>query len=132
MILFHPLLLAVTHLVSLEYSPSFYPTLTDSRLTVGSNKRNKSVSIPCNSLHRPLRLDRERKLATHSVSLFGMIQLPAPYFPFALLLLDLIQAGPDYALKGFTGVVAAHAYVFASIVSRAQDQGSSPFSDFGH
>ncbi|KAK4047239.1 hypothetical protein OIV83_005543 [Microbotryomycetes sp. JL201] len=59
--------------------------------------------------------------ATSRVSLFGMINLPAPYFPFALVLLDILQAGPDYALQAFTGIVAAHAYVFASIIYPRQN-----------
>lgn len=49
-------------------------------------------------------------LESHRVSLFGLINLKAPYFPFALVLLDLIQGGPGYALQAITGIVAAHAY----------------------
>lgn len=54
---------------------------------------------------------------TNQVSLFGMINLRAPLFPFAMLLLDLVQAGPGAVLVGATGIVAAHAYFFAKIVS---------------
>ncbi|KAK4048283.1 hypothetical protein OIO90_005902 [Microbotryomycetes sp. JL221] len=55
------------------------------------------------------------------VSLFGMINLPAPYFPFALILLDVLQAGPQLAMQAFTGIIAAHAFVFASIIYPRQN-----------
>ncbi|SGY21890.1 BQ5605_C016g08289 [Microbotryum silenes-dioicae] len=54
--------------------------------------------------------------AQNRVSLFGIINLPAPYFPFALILLDLVQAGPSLAIQSATGVVAAHAYYFLAVV----------------
>ncbi|SCV72052.1 BQ2448_4746 [Microbotryum intermedium] len=55
------------------------------------------------------------------VSLFGIINLPAPYFPFALILLDLVQAGPSLAIQSATGVVAAHVYYFLTVV-RSREQ----------
>lgn len=42
--------------------------------------------------------------------------MPAPYFPFALLGIDLVKGGPSYALQSFTGLASAHAWYFLSTV----------------
>ncbi|KAG8946801.1 hypothetical protein FRC04_011457 [Tulasnella sp. 424] len=42
------------------------------------------------------------------MSIFGLITIKALYFPFALVALDLIQAGPAAAMISLTGVVAGH------------------------
>ncbi|KDE09166.1 hypothetical protein MVLG_00488 [Microbotryum lychnidis-dioicae p1A1 Lamole] len=66
--------------------------------------------------------------AQNRVSLFGIINLPAPYFPFALILLDLVQAGPSLAIQSATGVVAAHAYYFLAVIYPRQNGGTGlPF-----
>ncbi|KAL8277549.1 hypothetical protein RQP46_009981 [Phenoliferia psychrophenolica] len=61
--------------------------------------------------------------ATAQVSLFGLINMPAPYFPFALLGIDLVKGGPSYALQSFTGLAAAHAWYFLSTIYPAQNGG---------
>lgn len=50
------------------------------------------------------------------VNLYGIITIPAPYFPFAMLGMDLLNGGPGAVLRSFTGMVAAHAYYFLSTV----------------
>ncbi|KAK4703146.1 hypothetical protein P7C70_g3072, partial [Phenoliferia sp. Uapishka_3] len=57
------------------------------------------------------------------VSLFGLINMPAPYFPFALLGIDLVKGGPSYALQAFTGLASAHAWYFLSTIYPAQNGG---------
>lgn len=52
------------------------------------------------------------------VNLYGLITVPAPYFPFAMLGFDLLNGGPGAVLRSFTGMVAAHAYYYLSVVSR--------------
>ncbi|KAG8900482.1 hypothetical protein FRC00_012708 [Tulasnella sp. 408] len=42
------------------------------------------------------------------MSIFGLLTIKALYFPFALIALDLIQAGPAAAMVSLTGVVAGH------------------------
>lgn len=42
------------------------------------------------------------------MSIFGLLTIKALYFPFALVALDLIQAGPAAAMISLTGVVAGH------------------------
>ncbi|KWU42022.1 Der1-like protein, partial [Rhodotorula sp. JG-1b] len=46
------------------------------------------------------------------VNLYGLITVPAPYFPFAMLGFDLLNGGPGAVLRSFTGMVAAHAYYY--------------------
>ncbi|KAI5476181.1 hypothetical protein MNV49_000342 [Pseudohyphozyma bogoriensis] len=60
---------------------------------------------------------------TNKVSLFGLITMPAPYFPFALLGIDLVKGGPGAALFGFTGVAAAHVYYFLAEIYPRQNGG---------
>ena len=50
------------------------------------------------------------------VNLYGILTLPAPYFPFAMLGMDLLNGGPGVVLRSFTGMVAAHAYYFIAVV----------------
>lgn len=50
------------------------------------------------------------------VSLFGLINMPAPYFPFAMIGIDLVRAGPQTALQAFTGLASAHLYFFLTSV----------------
>lgn len=50
------------------------------------------------------------------VNLYGILTLPAPYFPFAMLGMDLLNGGPGAVLCSFTGMVAAHAYYFLAVV----------------
>ncbi|KPV75039.1 uncharacterized protein RHOBADRAFT_6599, partial [Rhodotorula graminis WP1] len=52
----------------------------------------------------------------NQVNLYGILTLPAPYFPFAMLGMDLLQGGPGAVLRSFTGMVAAHAYYFIAVV----------------
>lgn len=42
------------------------------------------------------------------MSIFGLLTVKALYFPFALIFLDLIQAGPQAAIVSLTGVMAGH------------------------
>jgi hypothetical protein len=42
--------------------------------------------------------------------------MKAPYFPFALVGLELIQGGPIAALRAFTGLACAHLYYFLTTV----------------
>ncbi|BGP48656.1 hypothetical protein JCM10450v2_004532 [Rhodotorula kratochvilovae] len=69
--------------------------------------------------------------AMNQVNLYGLLTLPAPYFPFAMLGMDLLQGGPGAALRSFTGMVAAHAWWFLAVQVRRQiyprqNGGSSP------
>lgn len=41
-------------------------------------------------------------------SLFGLITMPVIYFPYALIALDLIMAGPQAAATSVTGAVVGH------------------------
>ncbi|KAI0694517.1 DER1-domain-containing protein [Cytidiella melzeri] len=43
-------------------------------------------------------------------SLFGLITIPLLYFPYALIFLDLITAGPAAAAASVTGAIAGHAW----------------------
>ncbi|BGO91892.1 hypothetical protein NBRC10512_007683 [Rhodotorula toruloides] len=66
---------------------------------------------------------------THSanqVNLYGIITIPAPYFPFAMLGMDLLNGGPSAVLRSFTGMVAAHAYYFLSVIYPRQNGGRQP------
>ncbi|BGP40538.1 hypothetical protein JCM10449v2_004500 [Rhodotorula kratochvilovae] len=64
--------------------------------------------------------------AMNQVNLYGLLTLPAPYFPFAMLGMDLLQGGPGAALRSFTGMVAAHAWWFLAVIYPRQNGGSSP------
>lgn len=52
----------------------------------------------------------------NSVSLFGLIQMKAPYFPFAMIGIELVRGGPTAAMRAFTGVASAHLYYFLTTV----------------
>ncbi|GAA5983789.1 hypothetical protein JCM10908_005928 [Rhodotorula pacifica] len=54
--------------------------------------------------------------STRQVNLYGLINVPAPYFPFAMLGFDLLNGGPGAVLRSFTGMVAAHAYYYISVI----------------
>ncbi|KAJ3490878.1 hypothetical protein NLI96_g1119 [Meripilus lineatus] len=41
-------------------------------------------------------------------SLFGLVSIPLVYFPYALILLDLLMGGPRAAAQSVTGAVAGH------------------------
>lgn len=43
---------------------------------------------------------------------FFFINIPCQYLPYAMLLLTLIQAGPDAAMSEAVGIPAAHLYEF--------------------
>ena len=43
--------------------------------------------------------------------------MKAVYFPFAMIGIDLVRAGPRTALQAFTGLVSAHIYWFLTSVS---------------
>ncbi|KAH8918103.1 DER1-domain-containing protein [Atractiella rhizophila] len=45
-----------------------------------------------------------------SISFFGFVTIPAPYAPYAMLGLDLVQAGIPTALQGLTGIAAGYAW----------------------
>ncbi|TNY23589.1 Der1-like family-domain-containing protein [Rhodotorula diobovata] len=64
--------------------------------------------------------------AMHQVNLYGILTLPAPYFPWAMLAMDLLQGGPGAALRSFTGMVAAHAYFFAAVIYPRQNNNRLP------
>lgn len=57
------------------------------------------------------------------VSLFGLINMPAPYFPFAMIGIDLVRAGPQTALQAFTGLASAHLYFFLTSIYPSQNGG---------
>lgn len=57
------------------------------------------------------------------VSLFGLINMKAVYFPFALIGIDLVSKGPQAALQAFTGLVSAHIYWFLTSVYPSQNGG---------
>lgn len=46
--------------------------------------------------------------AGSQTSIFGLITIPVVYFPYALIALDLIMAGPHAAAASVTGAVAGH------------------------
>ncbi|GAA5908190.1 hypothetical protein JCM6882_005968 [Rhodosporidiobolus microsporus] len=60
---------------------------------------------------------------TNRVSLYGIVNIPAPYFSFAMLGMDLLNGGPPAVLVSFTGMVAAHAYYFLSTILPRQNGG---------
>ncbi|POY75076.1 hypothetical protein BMF94_1705 [Rhodotorula taiwanensis] len=54
--------------------------------------------------------------STRQVNLYGLINVPAPYFPFAMLGFDLLNGGPGAVLRSLTGLVAAHAYYYIAVI----------------
>ncbi|BGP55890.1 hypothetical protein JCM8202_002679 [Rhodotorula sphaerocarpa] len=57
-----------------------------------------------------------RANSTRQVNLYGLITVPALYFPFFMLGMDLLNGGPQAVLVSFTGMVAAHAYYYLSVI----------------
>ncbi|GAA5882689.1 hypothetical protein JCM16303_006545 [Sporobolomyces ruberrimus] len=53
---------------------------------------------------------------TGRVSLYGLLQIPAPYFSLALLGMDLLNGGTGAVIISLTGLVSAHAYYYLSVV----------------
>jgi Derlin-2/3 len=58
-------------------------------------------------------------------SLFGLIQLPVKYWPYALVALDGIMGGPAAAAQAVSGCIVGHAWWWAVFESRSVD-GSAP------
>ena len=54
---------------------------------------------------------------TSSVSLFGIVNVPAPWFSFAMLAIDTLNGGQRALVASATGLVAGHAYYFLTEVS---------------
>ncbi|GAA5915385.1 uncharacterized protein JCM6883_006820 [Sporobolomyces salmoneus] len=50
------------------------------------------------------------------VSLYGLLQIPAPYFSLALLGMDLLNGGTGAVIVSLTGMVSAHLYHYFSVV----------------
>ena len=111
MIFFHPLLMALTHLVRCFSDTHAVHSTDPSRCVVGSSESESAVS-PSVSLIR-----RSTDFVCDRVSLFGLINMKAVYFPFALIGIDLVSKGPQAALQAFTGLVSAHIYWFLTSVS---------------
>ena len=51
--------------------------------------------------------------------------MSAPYFPFALVAIDLLTKGPPSAIQSFTGIASAHLYYFLSVVRPLPSSSSS-------
>ena len=51
--------------------------------------------------------------------------MSAPYFPFALVAIDLLTKGPPSAIQSFTGIASAHLYYFRSVVRPLPSSSSS-------
>lgn len=52
-------------------------------------------------------------------SLFGLITIPLVYFPYALIALDFVMAGPAAAAASVTGAVSGHVWWWGVYHSRA-------------
>lgn len=61
-----------------------------------------------------------------NVSLFGLINCPAKYLPYAYLLFDLLRGGMPYAIQSATGLFSAHIYYFLKEVLPATNGGRGP------
>lgn len=61
-----------------------------------------------------------------NVSLFGLINCPAKYLPYAYLLFDLLRGGMPYAIQSATGLLSAHIYYFLKEVLPATNGGRGP------
>ncbi|MCO5585310.1 hypothetical protein L7F22_039243 [Adiantum nelumboides] len=61
-----------------------------------------------------------------NVSLFGLINCPAKYLPYAYLLFDLLRGGMPYAIQSATGLLSAHIYYFLKEVLPATSGGRGP------
>ncbi|KZS97329.1 DER1-domain-containing protein [Sistotremastrum niveocremeum HHB9708] len=89
-----------------------------------------ALNIPLNSyLHfRPLLMTLlyiSSKLNPNAItSLFGLIAIPAQYFPFVMLAMDFVMGGgPKAAASSLTGIIVGHAWWM--LEHRAQ--GGSPY-----
>ncbi|PWN93187.1 DER1-domain-containing protein [Acaromyces ingoldii] len=60
------------------------------------------------------------------VSIFGLINCPAPYLPYAYLALDLVRGGPGLAVQSATGLLSAHIYYYLATILPATDGGRGP------
>jgi Derlin-2/3 len=60
------------------------------------------------------------------VSFFGLINCPAPYLPYAYLLLDLLRGGMPLAIQSSTGIVSAYIYYFLREILPASNGGRGP------
>lgn len=45
-----------------------------------------------------------------TVSLYGIISVPTRWFPYMLIVLDVLDGGPPAALHGLTGCIVGHAW----------------------
>ncbi|KAI0074993.1 DER1-domain-containing protein [Panus rudis PR-1116 ss-1] len=60
-------------------------------------------------------------------SLFGLISLPLVYFPYALIAMDLVMAGPSAAASSLTGAIVGHLWWWGVFDTRAlQRVGQAP------
>ncbi|KAN0060079.1 hypothetical protein ACQY0O_008052 [Thecaphora frezii] len=60
------------------------------------------------------------------VSFFGFITIPAPWLPYAYLLLDLIRGGTGLMMQSATGLISAHLYWLLAEVWPATNGGRGP------
>ena len=58
-----------------------------------------------------------------SVSIFGLVNCPAPYLPYTYLFLDLLRGGMPLAVQSSTGIVSAYLYCFFKDVLPASNGG---------
>uniref|UniRef100_A0A7S0ZIX1 Derlin n=1 Tax=Timspurckia oligopyrenoides TaxID=708627 RepID=A0A7S0ZIX1_9RHOD len=57
-----------------------------------------------------------RKNINARVSVFGLFQLPALYYPYAMLLVNFVISGGTIDWMGITGILAGHLYYFLDTV----------------
>lgn len=60
------------------------------------------------------------------VSFFGLISCPAPYLPYAYLLLDLLRGGAPLAIQSSTGLMSAYVYYYLREILPASNGGRGP------
>ncbi|KAI5451137.1 hypothetical protein NCC49_002013 [Naganishia albida] len=53
-----------------------------------------------------------RSNPTMKISLFGLLTVPVPYYPAALIVLDLVLGGPSKGIAGALGMLAGHIWWF--------------------
>lgn len=111
-VFFNPLLMALTHLVRTSLQLGYQRILILQRLNSGP----KRIRLPSTFRCLPVESISADSRSLHSVSLFGLIQMRAPYFPFALIGIELVRGGPIAALRSFTGLASAHLYYFLTTV----------------
>ncbi|KAH7910671.1 Der1-like family-domain-containing protein [Hygrophoropsis aurantiaca] len=80
------------------------------------------ASVPIVLLTLPLRSFSHTRALLHALtylssalappgaitSIFGLVNIPTAYYPYALLFLDLLVGGRKYALQGIVGMVVGH------------------------